>query len=161
MPVITSFLHTNRPFSEEVLRYCLTKCHKLRVSSLKWHRDEFFPSSSDEEFAGWRSISVLFKERCCISLGIRFITARKQRSRANCVEDIPTPSSELSLINVWGHTHKHKERLVHKRHKANKSKGSWIGRQSGASRTVMQCDRSLLYTSKWCITGRLRVAARS
>lgn len=53
------------------------------------------------EFTGWGSRSLLHKERCCISLGIKFITASKQESRANRIEGIPTLSSTLS------HTHKH------------------------------------------------------
>lgn len=72
------------------------------------------PSSSEEEFAGWGSTSLLHKERCCISLGIRFITASKQESCANHTGGIPTLSSTLS--------HKHARTQTQLMHKKAQSK---------------------------------------
>lgn len=108
------------------------------------HAPDEFPSSSKEEFAGWRSTSLLHKECCCISLGMRFITASKQGSCANRIGGIPT------LLNTHARTHRHGSRT--KRHKANKSWESWFRRQRGTSRTLILPDCSLLCTSKWRIT---------
>lgn len=110
------------------------------------HWTSSLPLSSEEEFAGWGSTSLLHKKRCCISLGIRFITASKQGSRANHIGGIPALSPALS------HKHAHNHRSCTKRHKANKSWESWFGRQRSTSRTLILCDYSLLCTSKWHIT---------
>lgn len=44
-------------------------------------QDKFPPFNfcSEEEFAAWSSTSLLHEERCCLSLGTRFITASKQK----------------------------------------------------------------------------------
>lgn len=100
---------------------------------------------SEEEFAGWRSRSLLHKQRCCISLGKRFIKANKQECHANHIGGFPTLPHYTHIYSSCT-----------KRHKANNSWKSWFGRQKGTSRTLILCDCSLLCTSKmthYCVSG--------
>lgn len=92
-------------------------CHLLtflNVSSFPSQIMQFLPSflpwSREEEFAGWGSTSLPHKECCCISLGIRFITAGKQESRANHIGGILRPSPTLSLTHTHTHTRAHKHK---------------------------------------------------
>lgn len=108
---------------------------------------EFFPAfqtldKSEEEFAGWRSLR---KQRCCISLGKRFIKENKQECHPNHIGGFPTSPHYTNICSSCT-----------KRHKANKSWKSWFGRQKGTSRTLILCDCSLLCTSKmthYCVSG--------
>lgn len=80
--------------------------------------------------------------------------------------------NSYTVLNIVSKTHTcthtctrrqiHKEQLINKRHKANKSWERWFRRQKGTSRMVILCDCSLLCTSKWRITVTVgRMAASS
>lgn len=102
------------------------------------------PSSQQEEFAGWGSTSLLHKERCCLSLGTRFITASKTRA--------PRDKKKKKKILRRKPRHRRAQLARRERHKANNSRESWFRRQRRTSRTLILCDCSLLCTSKWHIT---------
>lgn len=111
------------------------------------------PSSRQEEFAGWGSTSLLHKERCCLSLGTRFITASKTRALRDKKKKKKILRRNLGAVaQTQGRANAARSLARRERHKANNRRESWFRRQRRTSRTLILCDCSLLCTSKWHIT---------